>query len=105
LLALGWIDAKLQARAWQWAVLPDAVLCRSGWIRRKLTLARVAKIQSLSIAESPFDRRWGMAMLRIDTAGGKTGGPRLQLRFLDAAVARQLLDSLGAQAAATTLRW
>ena len=105
LLTLGWIDAKLQARAWQWAVLPDAVLCRSGWIRRRLTLTRVAKIQSLSIAESPFDRRWGMAKLRIDTAGGKTRGPRLQLRFLDAAVARRLLDSLGAQAAATTLRW
>ena len=104
-LALGWIDAKLQARAWQWAVLPDTVLCRSGWIWRKLTLTRIAKIQSLSIAESPFDRRWGMAMLRIDTAGGKTGGPRLQLRFLDVAVARRLLDSLGAQAAATTLRW
>jgi putative membrane protein len=104
-LVLGWINAKHQARAWQWAVLPDAVLCRRGWIRRRLTLARVAKIQCLSLAESPFDRRWGTATMRIDTAGGKTGGERLQVRFLDAAVARELLDSLSVHAAATTLRW
>jgi len=105
LMVLGWVNARQQARAWQWAILPDAVLCRSGWVWRKLTLTRVAKIQSLSVAESPFDRRWGMAMLRIDTAGGKAGGPRMRLRFLDAAVARELLESLGAQAATISLRW
>jgi putative membrane protein len=104
-LILGWINARFQARAWRWAVQPDTVLCRSGWVWRKLTLARIAKIQSLSIAESPFDRRWGTATLRIDTAGGRTGGPRLRLRFLEATVARELRDSLAVEAAATTLRW
>ncbi len=104
-LTLGWFNAKFQARAMQWAVLPDAILSRSGWIWRQLTLARVAKIQSLSLDQSPFDRRWGMAKLRIDTAGGRSAGPRLHLRFLDAAVARQLQENLGAHAAATTLRW
>lgn len=104
-LALAWINARFQARAWQWAVQPEAVFCRSGWVWRKLTLARIAKIQSLSIAESPFDRRWGTATLRIDTAGGKTGGPRLRVRYLDAAVARELLASLTVRAAATSLRW
>ena len=105
LLILAGTNAALQSRTRFWAVSTDAVLYRKGWMWRRLSLARTAKIQALSLSQSPFDRRWGMATLQVDTAGGRPGGSRLRMRFLEIATARRLLDVLGARAAETAFHW
>ena len=78
---------------------------RSGWIWRSVTLARANKIQSVSLHESPFDRRATMARVRVDTAGAGTASHRVNIPFLDRAGAAALADRLAAQAASTEFRW
>jgi putative membrane protein len=105
LLALAVVNARLQPPRMGWAATGEAVFWRCGWLWRRLILARTAKIQALSVSRSPFDRRWGMATLHVDTAGGRPGGERLRIRYLDAEAAAHLLDDLTARAAATAFRW
>jgi putative membrane protein len=87
----------------QWAATDDVVMFRSGWIWRTTTIARVAKIQAVTLYESPFDRRSVMARLRIDTAGA--GSDRVDIPFLARATARDLHGRLASQAAETAFRW
>lgn len=62
--------------------------CRVGVLTRHTSVAFLDRAQVIEITESPFDRRAGMATLRIDTAGGLTAVPRVDLPMLDVADAR-----------------
>ena len=104
-VGLAAVNAARQGRSRAWALSDEAILYRRGWIWRTLSLARVGKIQALSIVETPFDRRWGMATLQVDTAGGRAGSTRLRMRFLGLDTARHLLDLLGERAGETAFRW
>ena len=44
-----------------WAEGDEVVMMRSGWIWQQTTLARVNKIQAVTMHQSPFDRRAAMA--------------------------------------------
>jgi len=44
-----------------WAVVDGAVLFKSGWLARHVTIARFTRVQSVELWQSPFDRRWSMA--------------------------------------------
>jgi membrane protein YdbS with pleckstrin-like domain len=55
-------------------------------------------------SESPFDRRQAMASLAVDTAGG-SWGQGVEIPFLEAAEATELLGRLGAEAGRTEFRW
>jgi putative membrane protein len=107
LLTMLWalISARKYVASLGWAEYGDVVLMRSGWIRRQLTLARVNKIQVVTLHESPFDRRAFMARLRVDTAGGGEFSHRVDIPYLDREVARVLAGRLAAQAASTAFRW
>jgi membrane protein YdbS with pleckstrin-like domain len=72
---------------------------------RKLSVARLSKIQTVSLGESPFDRRYRMAGVRVDTAGAGAASHRVHIPYLDRSVARRLFDSLGTAAARTAFRW
>ena len=78
---------------------------RSGWLWQQTTLARVNKIQAVTLHQSPFDRRASMARVRADTAGATELSPRIDIPYLDGEVARGLHDRLAAQAANTAFRW
>jgi len=88
-----------------WAVTDDVVLYRSGWLWRETTLARVARIQAVSLHESPFDRRHGMAELHVDTAGAHAAVHHVHIPYLARATADALGRRLELAAAGTEFRW
>jgi len=104
-LLWAWIGARQYVAHLRWAEHGDVVLMRSGWIWRQLTLARVNKIQVVSLHESPFDRRSAMARIRVDTAGASEVSQRVDIPYLDRQVAAALAGRLAAQAASTAFRW
>ena len=84
-----------------WASTEHVVAFRSGWLWTSVTLAPVAKIQSVTQVESPFDRRAMMARVRVDTAGAGERSHRVAIPFLARGTARELHRRLAVQAAGT----
>jgi len=97
----GWtvLDAPRTAAGLGWALTGDVFAVRNGWIRRTVAFARLGKIQSVSLHASPFDRRAGMASVRIDTAGRTDGEHALVVPFLARSDAEALRDAISAAAA------
>jgi membrane protein YdbS with pleckstrin-like domain len=87
-----------------WAEDDVAVLTRSGWLWKQITLARVNKIQAVAMHQSPFDRRAAMARVRVDTAGAGEFSHRVDIPYLDDQMAHGLLRRLSARAAQTAFR-
>jgi putative membrane protein len=75
------------------------VAWRTGWLSKRWSFAEIGKIQAVRLAQSPLDRRLGMASLLLDTAGASAFGAPLYLRQLPADVARDLSARLVAQLA------
>ena len=109
LLALPLLTAWSVVATWKglaylgWAETADVVAFRSGWLWRSVTLARLSKIQVVSQLETPFDRRWAMRRVRVDTAAG--GTHRIDIPFLAPETAAALHGRLAAAAATTDFRW
>ena len=80
-------------------------MMKSGWIWQATTLARVNKIQAVSMYQSPFDRRAAMARVRVDTAGSGAIAHRVDIPYLDREIAGALAQRLAAAAANTSFRW
>lgn len=103
------LAALLHAHRWvahaAWAVTAWGVLFRSGWWTRKLAIVPLARIQTVALAESPFDRRHRMASVRIDTAGAAAGGYTIAIPYLDRAVASEVVRGLYAEAGQRAFRW
>ena len=107
LIALPWAaaTARLEVRHLGWAADDHVVIFRSGWLWRRTTIARVAKVQAVAWLESPFDRRTAMARVRVDTAGAGERSHRVDVRYLPRDVARHLHRRLAVLAARTEFRW
>jgi putative membrane protein len=105
LLAWAWIYAGKYVANLGWALVGDAVVFKSGWLRRRVTVARFSKIQAVSRRESPFDRRAGMATVKVDTAGAGDAEHAVEIPFLAADTATSLARTLDVQAARTAFRW
>jgi putative membrane protein len=111
LLIWAGMHARLYVKHLGWAMTggadgtDGAILLRSGWIWRRISVARFSKIQAVAIHESPFDRRALMARLRVDTAGGGIRSHRVDIPYLAREKARELCDLLAAQAGRTAFRW
>jgi putative membrane protein len=103
LVPLAVFAARGRARAFAYALGGDRVAFRSGWLWRSTSLARYSKVQVVSVGESPFDRRWRMASVSADTAGG--GSHRITIPYLPVADAHALFDRLGARVNETAFRW
>jgi putative membrane protein len=97
--------ARLSVRHLRWGMAGDAVLLRRGWLWRRMSLARVTKVQVVAMHESPFDRRHGMASVAVDTAGGGSDSNRVDIPYLGRQVAEGLAETLTAGAARTAFRW
>lgn len=98
------IATKKQVAQLAWVADADVVVFRSGWLWRQVTVARVNRIQAVVLRQSPFDRRTSMASVRVDTAGA-SAAHRVDIPYLDVAVAHPLRARLAAQAAETEFRW
>lgn len=88
--------ARRKARAMRYARSGSMVVFRSGLMTRKCSCTFVDKIQTLRISQSPFDRRWKMATLAIDTAAAGPAEHRIQIQYLDAIIAQQEFANLQA---------
>jgi putative membrane protein len=102
-IAFAWFASRGRARSFGHVLLPEFVATRAGWWWKEESVARYAKLQSVSTAESPFDRRWSMADVLADTAGG--GAHRIAIHCLPVDEARAVYSHLCEQAASTTFRW
>jgi putative membrane protein len=105
LAAWSWVTARMYIAHLGWAVIDDAVLFRTGWIWRRLTIARFSKVQAVAMIQSPFDRRHEMASIQVDTAGGDAASHRVNIPYLPVAAATDLFGRLGTAAARTAFRW
>jgi putative membrane protein len=122
LVVWAWFNARQYVRNLGWALTDPAfatesdpqpaedlrngaVLFRSGWLWKHLTVARITKIQAVTLNESPFDRRSRMASVRVDTAGASDLSHRVDIPYLAASTATRLYSQLSSQAARTTFRW
>ena len=105
LLAWAFVAARQTIARMGWAVSEGSVLFRSGWLRRQVTAVRFTQIQAVTVRESPFDRRTGMASLRVDTAGARELSHRVNIPYLPRETAWELCDLLAAQAERTAFRW
>lgn len=105
LVVWGYVNASLYVKHVGWALTDRAVLFRTGWISRTVSVARFTKIQAVTMNESPFDRRWRMARVRVDTAGAGDASHRVDIPYLGQEAARRLHERLSGEAARTAFRW
>jgi putative membrane protein len=94
------VYARQYVRHARWALDDNIVAFRRGWLWRRTTIARLAKLQVVTLEESPFDRRYAMASVGIDTAGASV---KIGLLPRDTAVTLQ--RSLAHAASRTDFRW
>jgi putative membrane protein len=65
-----WAGKKASSR--KYARTDDSVIYRSGIFTKKTSVTFFEKIQSVTCDQTPFDRRWQMATLSVDTAASKS---------------------------------
>lgn len=90
MVPIGWWRARVYVKYTRWALTPDAVLFRRGWLTRRLTVTPRNRLQSTRLSTTPFDRRNRMATVSLDTAGGSGMSDGIHIRFLPREIARAL---------------
>ena len=82
-----YVAARFTAFAWS----GETLIFRSsnGW-KRQHSLVRSARMQVVSVRQSPLDRRWGMKRVHVDTAGAAGGGHQMDIPWLTGSVADAL---------------
>lgn len=102
---LVWYSVK-RSHSMKYARIGDGVIYRSGVFTRKTSITFFEKIQGTQVSQSPFDRRWGMRTLTIDTAAAGPANHVISVRFLDEHFAteeyREILRLSSQYAAAAT---
>jgi len=88
--ALLWWRAALDHRHQGWAVTDDLVVSRRGYLTRTTTWAAAGRVQSVSVEQGPFLRRYGLAQVVVRMAGGSA----VVLPLLDEAEAWDLSTTL-----------
>lgn len=76
---------------------------RSGLLIRKTSFTFFDKVQGVSVSQSPFDRRWAMATLLVDTAGAGPADHKIEVCYLPESIANQQLTDIAKSAAKTRL--
>jgi putative membrane protein len=101
LVAWAVVHAVLWVRRTRYGLTDDGLAYLSGIVTRQTTATFFDKIQVVSLAQSPFDRRHRMATLTVDTAGA--GGQPVRIPYLEEAVAQDLFRTLSVQAETSTM--
>nr|WP_245197998.1 PH domain-containing protein [Sphingomonas kaistensis] len=79
LLALAGVAGLGLLRWFEWrhtayALEAGRLLIRTGWWSRRTLLVPLRNVQSVTLRESSLSRRFGIASLAVDVAGGRSGG-------------------------------
>lgn len=88
-----------KSRAMRYARTNDGIVYRSGVLTHKTSVTFYEKIQTLEVSQSPFDKRWGMATLTVDTAGAGPADHQIDIRYLTQEFANAEYDQLVVKAA------
>jgi len=88
LVPLLWL-ARRTSRAMRYARTQEGVVFRSGLFTKKMSVTFFDRIQTVRVDESPFDRRWRMAQLSVDTAAAGPAQHTIRIPFLPAALAQR----------------
>lgn len=91
---LAWWRATVYVRNTRWALTPEAVLFRSGWLTRRLVIAPRSRVQAVVVSASPFDRRQRMAAVSVDTAGASSLSGPIRIPYLESDTAWRLAMAL-----------
>lgn len=86
-IAWSWFASKKRAAFMAVCVAKDYVVWRDGWLNKQWYIAQTNHAHALSIRQSPFDRRYRMATLIIDTVGGRLLHARFTIPFLPQSLA------------------
>jgi len=76
------------------------VVYRSGVLAKKTSYSFFEKIQAASWRQTPFDRRWQMATLSVDTAAAGPAEHVIDIKYLDQEIAKTEYEQIVALAAA-----
>ncbi len=80
--------ARKRAKSRKFARTAQGFIYRSGTVVQKTSYGFWNRTQAISLSQSPFDRRWGMASILLDTAGAGTADHPLVVEYLAADVAK-----------------
>ena len=105
LMALGTAHAWRQVAVTRWAETGHGIAFRTGVLTRNTSITLFSRVQTAGIDQTPFDRRWDMATLDVDTAGAGTAGHRISIRDLPREIADRLRMTISAKAEAAGFRW
>lgn len=83
-----------KGRSHSYTRTPFGLAYRSGLLTRKLSLTFYERIQSVSFDQSPFDRRWKMATLTVDTAAAGPAEHRISIPYLEESFAKEEFEQL-----------
>jgi putative membrane protein len=93
------ITAALQYLTYRYAVGADALTIRSGWLHRQRREIPYARIHNVSVEQTVLHRLFGVAELRLESAGGSKPEATMRvLRMDDALALERLVRHRGASA-------
>ena len=104
LLAWAILGARYTVKHLGWAINDEALLFKSGWLWRRVVIVRLSKVQTVTLGESPFDRRLAMAGLHVDTAGAAEGSV-VHIPYLTRDTAATLYAQVSEEAAHRQFKW
>ena len=84
LMPLAVIRSRIRIGKVGYARRADGVAWKSGWLKRKTSLTFFDRVQTVQWQQSPFDRRWNLATLAVDTAAGGPADHRIEIGWMDA---------------------
>ncbi len=95
---LSWINLK-SYREFGYALGKQYFRTQQGWLGRATHIVPIEKSQMIVVRQSPFDRRWQLATLSVDTAGQASTGGSPSISNLPVDEALQVARKLAQQAA------
>lgn len=94
LLGVFWVQKK--SRSKRYARTDWGIVFRSGVLLQMCSMTFFDKIQSVQVNQSPWDRRWKMASISVDTLCAGPAGHRIDIEMMDSEFASRELDQLSA---------
>jgi putative membrane protein len=91
--------ARRYAASLKYARFEEGVVFRSGVLLKKTSVTFFDKVQAVDVRQTPFDRRWRMAQLRIDTAAAGPAEHRVHVALLEQQLARDEFAAISQLAA------
>lgn len=85
------VTAALQYLTYRWSVGPDGLTIRSGWLHRQRREIPYARIHNVSVEQSVLHRLFGVAELRLDSAGGQKPEATMRVLKMEDALALERL--------------